>query len=170
MLVEQVAQFREEDVMEDASYQDFLEPPAPEMWRWTKMKIKHIYEKLGAPDMWRCPLASFLAVLLHICYELDLLPWFWRIIVTIVDRMSEERLNKAYPCQYCGMSFAQNWLLKRSHLDRWSCLDLLCPPSTLSGTGRPTRATSRSSAPSALAHSPCATPVFAIFALSTRNW
>jgi len=56
----QVAQFREEDVMEDASYQDFLEPPAPEMWR-----------------------------------------------------MSEERLNKAYPCQYCGMSFAQNWLLKR---------------------------------------------------------
>jgi len=28
-------------------------------------------------------------------------------------RMSEERLNKAYPCQYCGMSFAQNWLLKR---------------------------------------------------------
>ena len=28
-------------------------------------------------------------------------------------RMAEERLNKAYPCQYCGMSFAQNWLLKR---------------------------------------------------------
>ena len=59
---------------------------------------------------------------------INLLPWFWRIIVTIVDRMSEERLNKAYPCQYCGMSFAQNWLLKRCP----SCLDLLCPPSTLS--------------------------------------
>ena len=28
-------------------------------------------------------------------------------------RLAEERLNKAYPCQYCGMSFAQNWLLKR---------------------------------------------------------
>merc|ERR1712112_113755 len=28
-------------------------------------------------------------------------------------RASEERLNKAYPCHYCGMSFAQNWLLKR---------------------------------------------------------
>ena len=46
-------------------------------------------------------------------WTLNLLPWFWKIIVTTVDRMSEERLNKAYPCQYCGMSFAQNWLLKR---------------------------------------------------------
>ena len=34
--------------------------------------------------------------------------------------MSEERLNKAYPCQYCGMSFAQNWLLKRCR--SWSLI------------------------------------------------
>ena len=30
----------------------------------------------------------------------------------IWNRMNDERLNKAYPCQYCGMSFSQNWLLK----------------------------------------------------------
>ena len=75
MLVDPVAPFREEDVMEDASYQDFIEPPAPEMWRWTNMKRKHIYKKLGVPEMWRCPLAIFPVVLWHICHETDNQPF-----------------------------------------------------------------------------------------------
>ena len=76
-----------------------------------------------------------------------------------ISRMSEERLNKAYPCQYCGMSFAQNWLLKRSSsLFEHIILRIFLSRSSLtrlpiamhcSGIGRRTRGTNLSSAPSA---------------------
>ena len=80
----QVKEFREEEVMEDLSYH-----------------TQEFLEPHG-PDMWRQALFAIFDIQGNIIIKED------------ISRMSEERLNKAYPCQYCGMSFAQNWLLKRS--------------------------------------------------------
>ena len=78
-------EFREEEVMEDLSYHS-----------------QGFLEPNGQ-EMWRQDLCEFLTKKGKIA------------IIEDFSRMSEERLNKAYPCQYCGMSFAQNWLLKRFH-------------------------------------------------------
>ena len=138
-----------------------------------EMKITHIYEKLGVPEMWRRPLASFPAVLWHICHELDSRPF-----ALILKNNCEDCWQDVGRAAEQGLSLPILWDELCSELAAEEVPILIVDLVLIfyvhhqhyEGTGRPTRATSRSNARSASAPSRCATPVFAIFALSTRNW